>query len=114
TCDPSDPALLPFSALSLATIGQMQSEITALEGQIAFLTALRTSIQQVPDNRTDFLLEYAEQLQQYLEQSGGDWITAQQEREAAITEKNQLQSQQLQIQSALSACKIRQALLLLP
>lgn len=105
-CNPSDPTLQQFSVPSFQTTSQgLQSQITTLNGQVTTLSTLRTNIQNVPNDRLDLLQPLITQLQQYIEQNGGDWAAAKKEREDATAEKNQLQSQQAQIRSALTACQ---------
>jgi small-conductance mechanosensitive channel len=86
---------------------QLTSSIASLNSQITFLNTLYQNIIQTPADRTDLLLSYADQLQKYLEQSGG-WPGAMDEHEAATNEKNNLLSLQSQIQSALQACQASQ------
>lgn len=102
----------PFSIPSFQTTSQgLQSQITALQSQVTTLTTLRTDIRNVPNDRLDLLQPLSVKLQQFLGQQGINWVVANEEHEGAKTEKNQLQSQQAQIQSALTACLAQQTLL---
>jgi hypothetical protein len=105
-CNPYDPLLASMPDLNQLS-SQLTSSIASLNSQITFLNTLYQNIIQTPADRTDLLLSYADQLQKYLEQSGG-WPGAMDEHEAATNEKNNLLSLQSQIQSALQACQASQ------